>query len=151
MIDKKDADEYLQELASMQIKNISYDKRLNFSDLKRIAKYINGSIFSPDTCSLWKGYITNENNPIKGTYINFYFKNKKVALHRLLYINFIESLVDGHEYLKYSCENRGKCCNINHIKKYKYNKKKTDNSRLEINTVIVDTHEDLNNYVIDFN
>jgi hypothetical protein len=151
MIDNKDADEYLHELTSKQIKNISYDKRLNFSDLKRIAKYINGSIFSIDNCSLWRGYITNENNPIKGTYINFYFKNKKVALHRLLYINFIESLVDGNEYLKYSCENRGKCCNINHIKKYKYNKTNSSLLKRRNITTPVENYEIQDNYIISFN
>ena len=30
--------------------------------------------------------------------------------------------VSKNEYLKYTCENKGKCCNINHI--YKINSKK---------------------------
>ena len=55
-----------------------------------------------------------------GTYVNFYFRKKKVALHRLLYINFIGHL-DDDEYLKFNCENKGKCCNVHHMNKFKYN------------------------------
>jgi hypothetical protein len=47
---------------------------------------------------------------------NFYFNGKKVALHRLLYNNFLGDL-DDSEYLKYNCENKGKCCNLNHFKR----------------------------------
>ena len=54
---------------------------------------------------------------MKSPYVNFYFKDKKVALHRILYHNFIGLINDG-EYLKFTCENRGKCCNINHFIKY---------------------------------
>ncbi len=32
--------------------------------------------------------------------------------------------LSNNEYIKYTCKNKGKCCNINHIKKIKYNKKK---------------------------
>ena len=62
-------------------------------------------------------------------YINFYFRGKKIALHRLLYINFIGNL-DDDEYIKFSCTNKGKCCNLNHLIKYKYvnNKQKNKDS-----------------------
>ena len=72
-------------------------------------------------CVIWQGYITY----IESTnvhYVNFFFDGKKHALHRLLYLNFIGE-VKANEYLKYSCNNKGKCCNINHI--YKINSKKT--------------------------
>lgn len=111
----------LRELLSKQLKNIDLDKKLQFGDIKRIAKYLKESIFS-NKCSIWSGYITNVNKDNKGTYINFYFKEKKVALHRLLYLNFIGELKDN-EYLKFSCENKGKCCNINHFSKHEYNEK----------------------------
>jgi hypothetical protein len=39
-----------------------------------------------------------------------------------LYCNFVEDLSDD-EYLKFSCENKGNCCNIKHLKKFKYQKK----------------------------
>ena len=44
-------------------------------------------------------------------------KNKKIALHRLLYCNFIEPLNDN-EYLKFTCNNKGKCCSLKHLKKF---------------------------------
>ena len=52
---------------------------------------------------------------------NFYFKDKKkVALHRLLYANF-KGEISMKDYIKYSCPNKGKCCNINHMVKFEYN------------------------------
>jgi hypothetical protein len=110
----------LRELMSKQIKNVQLTKKLQFSDLKRISKYIDSSIFDENNCSMWNGYITNINNITKGTYVNFYFRKKKVALHRLLYNNFLGDLSED-EYLKFSCENKGKCCNIHHMNKFKYN------------------------------
>jgi len=109
----------LQELLNKQLKNIPSSKKLQFSDIKRICKYISTSIFDEDNCCNWDGYITNINNKSKGTYVNFFFSGRKVALHRLLYTNFIEELKEN-EYLKFSCENKGKCCNIHHLKKFKY-------------------------------
>lgn len=81
--------------------------------MKRISTYLIKSIFSND-CSIWTGYITQFKN--ESYYINFYFNGKKVALHRLLYNNFLGDL-DDSEYLKYNCENKGKCCNLNHFKR----------------------------------
>jgi len=109
----------LSEMIEKQIRTNHHDNKLGFKDMHRIAKYVRESIFG-DTCCIWNGYVTNLKNITKGTYVNFYFKNKKVALHRLLYNNFVERL-DGNEYLKFSCSNRGKCCNVNHMIKYKYN------------------------------
>ena len=88
-------------------------------DQKRICKYICSSIFDENVCCIWDGYVTNINNKSKGTYVNFFFGGRKVALHRLLYTNFVEELHDN-EYLKFSCENKGRCCNIHHLKKFKY-------------------------------
>lgn len=118
----KSYDEVLNELATKQRKNIQANKRLQYTDLKRIAKNIKYSIFNKDNCCIWNGYITNLNNSAKGVYINFYFRGKKSALHRLLYINYVDDLKDD-EYIKYSCTNKGKCCNINHIVKHKYTEK----------------------------
>lgn len=118
-LDPVESRKILKELVSMQLKNIPIDKKLRYKDLHRITKYIDSSIFS-DECCCWNGYVTNLKNVSKGTYINFYFRNKKVALHRLLYNNFV-GVMDDDEYLKFSCDNRGKCCNVNHMIKYKYN------------------------------
>jgi hypothetical protein len=103
----------LIELLENQKKNLSYDKKLSYNDLKRISKYLPSSIFN-DNCCIWNGYIPSSKN----MYINFYFNKKKHALHRLLYINYVDDLIDS-EYIKYSCGNKGICCNINHM--YKLN------------------------------
>ena len=121
-----DSNDLLKELISRQLKSIPQNKKLQYSDLKRVCKYINSSIFDENNCCLWKGYVTNANSLNKGTYINFYFRKKKAALHRLLFINFIGELNDD-EYLKFNCENKGKCCNIAHLKKFKYNKSNETN------------------------
>ena len=110
----------LLELIKNQKKNIPNDKKLLYNDLKRISKYLNNTIFGEE-CSLWNGYITVVKNEEKNSYINFYFSGKKYALHRLLYINYIDELSDS-EYIKFKCVNKGKCCNINHF--YKITKDK---------------------------
>ena len=91
-------------LIKNQRANIPFDKKLSYSDLKRISKYLNASIFNNDECVLWSGYITTIKHDETKSYINFYYNGKKFALHRLLYINYI---------------NKGKCCNINHFYKVK--------------------------------
>ena len=117
----KNSNEIFKELIKRQLPDVPTQWKLNINDMKRICKYINTSIFDEKNCCLWNGYITNINNSNKGTYVNFYFRNKKVALHRLLYSNFVAPL-DSSEYLKFNCENKGICCNINHYEKYKYSK-----------------------------
>ena len=109
----------LDELINHQIREVPFQKRLKYKDLTRIVKYIDSSIFDEENCALWKGYITNINNSYKGLYINFYFRKKKIALHRLLYANF-KGHIDDDEYIKFSCPNKGKCCNINHMIKFRY-------------------------------
>ena len=119
--DSDDNTDLFQEMVNNQLANIPTGKKLQFSDIKRICKYLSASIFDED-CSLWDGYITNMGEMNKSTYINFYFKKKKVALHRLLYGNFVEQLSDD-EYLKFTCDNKGLCCTLSHLKKYKYQNK----------------------------
>ena len=91
------------------------------SELRRISKNLDNSIFDHNNCSIWNGYITNNNSNLKPSYINFYFRNKKIALHRLLYENYVETL-DKNQYLKYIYKNKGICCNINHIEVVNSNK-----------------------------
>lgn len=125
---KKNSNEIFKELIKRQLPNVPQQWKLNINDMKRICKYINTSIFDNNSCCIWNGYITNMNNSNKGTYVNFYFRNKKVALHRLLYSNFVAPL-DSSEYLKFNCDNKGICCNINHYEKYKYAKNSTSIKR----------------------
>ena len=117
-------EKYLNEMIEKQIKNCNDNYKLSISDMKRILKYINYSIFEPNQCCLWSGYITNN----KGKYINFYFNKKKIALHRLLYLNFIDNLYEN-QYLTYTCNNKGTCCNLNHIKVKKQHFKKTKDNK----------------------
>jgi hypothetical protein len=117
----KNSNEIFKELIKKQLLDVPSQWKLNINDMKRICKYIDTSIFDNKNCCIWNGYITNMNNSNKGTYVNFYFRNKKVALHRLLYSNFVAPL-DSSEYLKFNCDNKGICCNINHYEKYKYSK-----------------------------
>ncbi|AYV80192.1 MAG: hypothetical protein Gaeavirus15_2 [Gaeavirus sp.] len=116
----KTSNDFLKELLVNQLKTINPTKKLNYNDIKRISKFLVSSIFDPTECSIWNGYVTNEKNQSKGTYINFYFNQKKIALHRLLYLNFLGDILNT-EYIKFSCSNKGKCCNIHHMKKYSYN------------------------------
>lgn len=115
------------ELKNRQIENIPGEKKLRSKDITKIVKNTNTSIFDLNRCCLWNGYITRSNN--KGSYINFYFKNKKkTALHRLIYANFKESLGDD-SYIRYTCENKGVCCNIHHMVKYKYEDKEHEEEK----------------------
>lgn len=123
--------ELFKELMSKQLSSVPYKNKLQYSDVKRICKYISNPIFHPQKCALWGGYVTNVNNTGKGTYINFYFRKKKVALHRLLYENFVGEL-SKTEYLKFTCDNKGKCCNINHLKKFSYNLKRKSRAKKKV-------------------
>jgi len=110
----KNGDDIFTELIKYQKKNIQPDRKLSCSDIKRISKKLNKSIFD-DTCSLWKGAVTSAVGN-KNIYINFFYCGKKYALHRLLYLNYIGDL-NENEYVKFKCKNKGSCCNINHIYK----------------------------------
>jgi len=110
----------LVELINNQIDDVDNEKKLDVKSLQRISRNVEDSLFG-DKCVFWQGYITY----IQSTdvhYINFFFNGKKHALHRLLYLNFIGNL-EKNEYLKYKCDNKGKCCNINHILKINSKKK----------------------------
>lgn len=120
----------IDELMSRQLKDVSYDRKLGFSDMKRICKYADKNIFDKRMCCLWKGYITNKDETDKGAYVNFFFRNSKTTLHRLLYVNFVGKLNDG-EYLRFCCENKGKCCNIHHVKKFIKPQKKPKKQQAE--------------------
>jgi len=126
----------LVELVNNQKQNIENEKKLDVKSLQRISRNVEGSLFE-DKCILWQGYITY----ISSTdvhYINFFFNGKKHALHRLLYLNFIGD-VKKNEYLKYTCNNKGKCCNINHI--IKINSKKTLELENSVNETNIEDNE----------
>jgi len=103
----------LIELIDNQRKDCNLAVRLRLSDLKRIVKYIDTSIFDTKRCCIWRGSIIN-NKKRNSIYINFYFHRRKISLHRLLFANYIDGL-KKNEYIKYNCNNKGRCCNINHM------------------------------------
>ena len=122
----------LVELVDKQLQDVENEKKLDVKSLQRISRNVEGSLFG-DKCVIWQGYITY----ISSTdvhYINFFFNGKKHALHRLLYLNYMGD-VKKNEYLKYTCPNKGKCCNINHITKINSKKtldlNKTENEAIE--------------------
>jgi hypothetical protein len=154
----KKSNDYFKELLHNQLQNVPTTKKLTYNDIKRISKFISSSIFDETKCSLWNGYITNEKNQSKGTYINFYFNQKKIALHRLLYLNFIGEILNT-EYIKFSCVNKGKCCNVNHMKKFSYNLKQQDkpdevvepvekNNVKPVNPQVNNTHSDNSVHIV---
>ncbi len=153
----KNSNEIFKELIKKQLPDVPSQWKLNINDMKRICKYIDTSIFDKRVCCIWNGYITNMNNSNKGTYVNFYFRNKKVALHRLLYSNFVAPL-DSSEYLKFNCDNKGICCNINHYEKYKYSKNngptkkehKHKEPKKEIKEITIVGSDDIDKLIIDF-
>lgn len=128
-----------QELILKQRQDCDIDKKLTLMDIKRVSKNISTSIFDVSQCSIWNGYITNKKNS-KTCYINFYFRQQKVALHRLLYENYVDNL-DTDQYIKFTCPHKGKCCNINHMKtitKDKNKKIKLEDTTKEKKDIIVD-------------
>ena len=95
-----------------QLKNIRPDKKLSYNDIKRVVKNIDKTIFGEECC-MWNGYIANLHDN-RSAYINFYFREKKLALHRLLYYNYVGP-IDHNEHIAFSCNNRGKCCTLKHL------------------------------------
>jgi len=134
-ISKKVQMERERELKRRQLPDVAQSKRLRPNDIHRIVQHTDNSIFDDDRCCLWTGYITNLKNKRKGTYINFYFRDKKkVALHRLLYANF-KGDISNKDYIKFSCQNKGKCCNINHMVRFEYNSNEKDDDDVIIDDV----------------
>lgn len=129
MSGKKYNTKVLEELISKQRNDIPLNYKLSYSDIKRLSKNLNNSIFG-DECSIWQGFVNIKNNNKK--YVNFYFRKKKIAINRIIYLNYIGKL-DSSEYLSYSCNNQGNCCNINHIKikNSNINKKIKQNLKIE--------------------
>lgn len=140
----------LIELLNKQLKNIDITKKLSYNDLKRISNNVSTSLFDLECCS-WKGYITTINkqddeDANEHAYINFFYNKKKFSLHRLLYINYIGEL-DKSEYIKFSCENKGKCCNINHFYKANNNKVNDNENKVNNNNKVNDNKNDDNNLI----
>ncbi len=123
-----------KELINNQLSDVDKNLKMSLRDIIRLSKHLDKSIFDENECSIWEGYITHNRPNDHGTpYVNFYFKNKKVNLHRLLYVNF-KGPLQKNEYIKFICDNRGTCCNINHLIKFKYLSKELYKESLSENT-----------------
>ena len=97
-----------------QLPNVPHHLRLGISDMQRIINNTDDDIFNKTRCSLWNGYVTTTST--SSAYINFWFKGRKISLHRLLFVNYCGTL-ESNSYLKYICPNKGVCCNLNHFMK----------------------------------
>lgn len=118
-----------QELIVNQRSQCDTTKKLNMNDMRRISLRLTNSIFDTSNCSVWNSY--NSNVSKNTSYINFYFRNKKMALHRLLYFNYVDDL-NKDQYIKFKCKNKGRCCNINHMYLVSDSKKNLDISENKI-------------------
>ena len=115
----ENSNQIVAEMIRNQLPTVKKERRLLHADFRRIVKYLHQSIFIPNTCTLWQGYVTDRSVKNKGSYINFYFQKKKLALHRLLYINFLGPLEDD-EYVRFKCKNKGYCCSLHCLEKHQY-------------------------------
>ena len=120
----------VDELINNQLKDIPDEKKLLYKDFLRIAKNLNSSIFDEDFCSIWTG-CAHTDKETKKISVHFYFRQKKLSLHKLLYVNFVGPLLEN-ESIKFTCRNRGHCCNINHlIKVTKEDKQKATEKKIQ--------------------
>lgn len=106
----------LGKLMDCQRKELVSTNRLDYNDLKRLTKYVNDKFFT-DECCIWAG--STSSKKVSSRYITFYFKKKKVSLYRILYYNF-EGDISDDEYIRSMCPNKGICCNVKHLQKFKY-------------------------------
>lgn len=113
----------LAELVRNQLLDVPEENRLRLTDMERLAKFSDGhSYFDPVRSTLFVGYV-NKNRP-QDTCITFFFRKKKVALHRLLFQNYLGELTFRH-YVRHLCGHRYSCVNILHLRRNDYVNKKT--------------------------
>jgi hypothetical protein len=91
-----------------KVPDIGLYGKMTFFDLKRVDLLISGDITKSSNCCLYKGHIKNS------SYCTFSFKGKKTSVLRLLYHNMISD-INPNVKIKYSCENKGICCNLSHF------------------------------------
>ena len=114
-------DSRIQELMDKQLPKIAKNIKLGYPEMVRILKFTDKSLFEND-CNIWNGYITNSNSN-KTKYIGFFFNGKKEVLHRLLYINYVDSNLTEGDYIKHTCKNKGSCVCLKHMIKFEYSNK----------------------------
>lgn len=136
----------LAELCVKQRKHDNEKYQLEINDLTRFLKHVETSIFNTNECVLWSGSLTKCNNG-KSHYVNYYLNKRKLALHRILYINFVGDL-DNKQYLKYTCDNPGRCCNIKHFIKVNDEEIETEESSDSEDSDVNEIAKSVNNIII---
>lgn len=111
-----------KELILIQRKDICISRKLRAIEIQKICKNIEGKIKGfKEKCCRWLGKCAIKDNK-RGKYISYFFNNKKVALHRLLFENFVRPLKEN-ENLKFTCKNSNFCLNLDHLQPFIVNKK----------------------------
>ena len=89
------------------IKKLGNYGKLSYEDVKRIDKYLKDNIFDSDECRIYRG-------ELKKNYATISYKGKKVSVHRLLYHNYVNKIIES-DYIVFKCQHRGICCNLKHF------------------------------------
>ena len=108
MTSKQDELRHLICCQRREVPDIGLYGKLNFEDLKRVDKSISGDITNSKDCCLYNGTVVGEN------YSTFSYKGKKTSLIRILYHNLVADNKPDMK-VKWSCENKGLCCNLSHF------------------------------------
>ena len=108
MSSKQDELRNLLALQRKDVPDIGLYGKLSFEDLKRIDRCSLGDITKSKDCCLFVG------NTVSNTYCTFSFRGKKTSIIRMLYHNF-KGDINSDAHIKYTCENKGNCCNLSHF------------------------------------
>lgn len=111
----------LAQLLIYQRSDVEKEYKLTLNLIIKVIKILGektlGNLLDNNNKNCWINMDSVDNKKI--SCINFYINNKKIALHRLMYINFTDSL-DKNSYLKHTCNNKN-CYNIYHLEKAIHN------------------------------
>ena len=89
------------------IKKLGNYGKLSYEDVKRIDKYLRDNIFDSDECCIYRG-------ELKKNYATISYKGKKVSVHRFLFHNYVNEIIES-DYIVFKCQHRGICCNLKHF------------------------------------
>lgn len=111
--------------------SVSSTLRMDYDSIVRLSKYLpnDTSVFNTiDKCVIWQGYVK------KNLTGELSIGSKKYPIGRILYHNYVNSLLDTQQ-ISYTCDNKGRCATISHIKinkrKQKHHPKKENNSPIK--------------------
>jgi hypothetical protein len=101
----------INEILEKQLDIIDEKKKLTYKDILKILTKIDSESFINDDnkCVLW----CKTSNTIKIDND----KKRRNIVQRILYQNFVNNDLERSEFIKYKCNNRQTCCNINHLYK----------------------------------